>query len=464
MVLRLLIQLQLYLKAQYCRFLRQKVLISVLAAAAVYFTLHLTSSVITFRRTPRVAWVLEQQAGSCSPHTNIAFLKTHKCASSTIQNILFRYGLSHHLLFGLPDAGNYFGGGFYPFHADMFNLSPWSKLGVNIMAVHMKWDHQQVAKVMPNDTVYITIVREPTELFESLYAYAKMDQAYNMMVEDFVASVPVEAERHRGFLGYNQMVWDFGIANKTLVNNLTAVRQLVQEAEDNFQLVMVAERMEESLVLLSHILCWDLKDVVALKFNARTSRFKKKLSSETLKVLRQKLAPDYLLYEHFSSRFEELVEDFGKERMASEVSRLQALTKSLMDTCGFIKEDSVFLAGAEKPWSNMVEGYVASSGNTKCHQYSRSEISFINLLRGIQRAEVCKRFGVPDIPGLDALPLGSHLFENVNMEENIRLLKTLLVHVNNKVAHADSGVVQADSSVKGSVVDRTTTTISRETT
>ena len=45
----------------------------------------------------------------CAKKTKIAFLKTHKCASSSVQNMLMRFGLEHELNFVLPSAGNYLG-------------------------------------------------------------------------------------------------------------------------------------------------------------------------------------------------------------------------------------------------------------------------------------------------------------------------------------------------------------------
>ena len=46
---------------------------------------------------------------TCQKQTNIGFLKTHKCASSSVQNILMRFGLKNELNFVLPSAGNYVG-------------------------------------------------------------------------------------------------------------------------------------------------------------------------------------------------------------------------------------------------------------------------------------------------------------------------------------------------------------------
>ena len=45
----------------------------------------------------------------CNKVRNIAFLKTHKCASSTVQNILMRFGVNNDLNFVLPSRGNYLG-------------------------------------------------------------------------------------------------------------------------------------------------------------------------------------------------------------------------------------------------------------------------------------------------------------------------------------------------------------------
>lgn len=60
-------------------------------------------------RTSPLDQVEESSITSCSPKKNIVLLKTHKTGSSTIQNILYRFGDSHDLKFALPLAGkNYF--------------------------------------------------------------------------------------------------------------------------------------------------------------------------------------------------------------------------------------------------------------------------------------------------------------------------------------------------------------------
>jgi hypothetical protein len=50
------------------------------------------------------------------------------------------------------------------------------------------------------------------------------------------------------------------------------VRAHLEKLEHTFDYVVIAERMQESLILLRHKLGWDLKDVLALTKNRRSSR------------------------------------------------------------------------------------------------------------------------------------------------------------------------------------------------
>ncbi|KAH7931740.1 hypothetical protein HPB49_026102 [Dermacentor silvarum] len=74
--------------------------------------------------------------------------------------------------------------------------------------------------------------------------------------------------RTRSKLGFNQMSFDLGL-EPAQFGNTSAVRRFIKELDATFDLVMVAERMNESLVLLKDLFCWDTDDVVVFKLNAR---------------------------------------------------------------------------------------------------------------------------------------------------------------------------------------------------
>ncbi|XP_076043717.1 galactosylceramide sulfotransferase-like [Oratosquilla oratoria] len=275
------------------------------------------------------AWMNTER--NCSPVSNVAFLKNHKCASSTVQNILLRYAWHHHLRIVCP-KGNHLFNLRIPFAADMAKDMPWHDLGYNVFAVHAKWNHKEVVSIMPEDTIYITIVREPVSQFESLYNYIGMGQNTEEGIKKYLRENNRTSPRCMGSVGLNQMTWDFGLALEQM-DNMTAVHELVAAADSQFDFVMVTERMDESLVLLKNLLCWSFEDVVALKLNARNSNWKTDLNSDLISMLRLKLEPDFFLYNHFRKKFDNIVEQFGYDRMTKELTELRQKTVELTERC-----------------------------------------------------------------------------------------------------------------------------------
>ena len=128
----------------------------------------------------------------CYKKHKIGFLKTHKCASSSVQNILFRFGLKNHLTFALPSAGNYLGR-YVKYSKAMLANTVWDKVGLDydMFALHTIWNKAEVERTLGPGAVYITILRDPVELFESLWVYAGFQKYYNLDLESFA---PAEKE------------------------------------------------------------------------------------------------------------------------------------------------------------------------------------------------------------------------------------------------------------------------------
>ena len=88
---------------------------------------------------------------TCTPRRKIAFAKTHKTASSTVQNILLRYGLKNGAEFLLPWVNNYLGNMLKPFTVEQMDRAdqtkvPWHRTlrkspgGYDISCFHCKWN------------------------------------------------------------------------------------------------------------------------------------------------------------------------------------------------------------------------------------------------------------------------------------------------------------------------------------
>ena len=81
--------------------------------------------------------------------------------------------------------------------------------------------------------------------------------------------------------------------------------------------------MEESLILLKKLLCWDVNDVRYFKLNVRLEDARSQMTEATKAKLRQWLWADYALYNHFRHKLDQLIADYGHSLMRTEVEALQ---------------------------------------------------------------------------------------------------------------------------------------------
>ena len=126
-----------------------------------------------------------------------------------------------------------------------------------IFCLHTIWNYEEVSKTVGANTTYVTIIRDPVDLFESLWVYARLYDYYKTDLETFALSpkIGLFATRAKKRLGRNQMLWDFGLDAKSM-DNVTAVKNKIEEIDKTFDLVMMAERFDESMILLMDELCW----------------------------------------------------------------------------------------------------------------------------------------------------------------------------------------------------------------
>ncbi|CAG2170028.1 unnamed protein product, partial [Oppiella nova] len=204
----------------------------------------------------------------CSAKYNIVFLKTHKCASSTIQNIFMRNGFTHNKVFVLPAKANYLGHPM-PFTRDLVPDPKQFAHEYNILTHHSRLNYQSMRSLMPNGTLFITIVRDPVDLFESMFHYYRLDKFWNITFDVFAnqsVRIPdkLRTNRYIGKIGINQMMFDLGM-NITDFTKPYTLKKYIDSLDSIFDLVMVSERMDESLVLLKHLLCWSTDDIIAFK-------------------------------------------------------------------------------------------------------------------------------------------------------------------------------------------------------
>ncbi|XP_071995726.1 galactose-3-O-sulfotransferase 2-like isoform X1 [Engystomops pustulosus] len=279
---------------------------------------------------------------SCQPIKNIFFLKTHKTASSSIMNILFRYGESRNLEFAFPIKIHHFNYSSFFSALSVFGFPARKRQHYNIMCHHMRFSLAQVEEVMPNNTFYFTILRNPVTLMESSFAYFKESPCFTRAknLETFLSNPSRFCQKDLSNSGYakNVMTFDLGF-NHFGPDFPKNIKLLTQTVDIIFDLVLITEYFDESLVLLKDALCWTLNDVLSFPLNARSDRSRRILSRETQESIKRWNQLDWKLYVYFNNSFWNRVEKFGRERMKKEVEELRKRRAQISEKCLYNQAD-----------------------------------------------------------------------------------------------------------------------------
>ncbi|XP_013418657.1 galactosylceramide sulfotransferase [Lingula anatina] len=271
--------------------------------------------------------------GQCQPTRHIMFLKVHKCGSSTMTKILQQATRKYKLRPLHPKSNSFF----YPWTSRKHMIR--RKITVNdanynpnitydIIFKHMVFDSKVIESMMPNDTFYIGIVREPFSQFKSAFSYYHIAEIFNMKnstnpivefmenpykywTDDYVTS-------HVGFLR-NGMMYEYGFPDDRtdLRNNDRFIAEYIGFLEQKFDFVIVLEMLDESLVLLRRLLCWGMDDILYAVRNKREYEYKNVNDEMTLKKHGMWSKADYQLYNHFLTKLRNTVllqgSDFYRE-------------------------------------------------------------------------------------------------------------------------------------------------------
>ncbi|XP_059023373.1 galactose-3-O-sulfotransferase 2 isoform X2 [Mustela lutreola] len=328
------------------------------------------------------------------PIVNVMFLKTHKTASSTVLNILFRFAETHNLSVALPAGSSFHLGYPWLFLARYVEGSepqgPQQRF--NIMGNHLRFNLPEVQKVMPNDTFYFSIIRNPVFQLESAFTYYKDSVPAFRNAESldaFLASPWTYYNQSVGLpnaFARNNMWFDLGFDNNARAEDEGYVRARLADVERQFQLVLIAEHFDESMVLLRRALRWRLDDVVTFPLNSRSVRSVAPLTAVGRERAQRWCALDWQLYQHFNRSFWVRAHaELGPRLLRAEVARLRARRRELRERClqdGTAKNQSQIADPQLRPF-----------------QSGQADILGYNLRQGLdeQTQRMCERMVTPEL-------------------------------------------------------------------
>ena len=92
-----------------------------------------------------------------------------------------------------------------------------------------------------------------------------------------------------------------------------AVNEYIQFLDKEFDLVMIMDYFDESLLLMKRLLCWQMEDILYLKLNERQDEEKDTvLTDDVRENVKRWNKADVLLFEYFNKSFWKKIENEGE--------------------------------------------------------------------------------------------------------------------------------------------------------
>lgn len=275
----------------------------------------------------------------CEQKSNVAFVKVHKAGSTTVMNIIQRFGYGRNLNFALPKEGLIYIGLYGPLSTWNIRQLPQNSSTYNIICNHVMYTREGFRKIMPNDTAYIGILRQPWEQFVSaFYYYSKVVPQKYLTVINATNKI-VEYLKHPkiydGIRGasytHNRMALDFGVW-PMYFSKYEHINKYIRSLDKDFTLVLILEKFDESLVLLKRYMCWTFKDILYVPRNRRkTVKIENTTAADKLRHRKWSQA-DYIFYHYFHERLLQRIYA-EKNNFSGEVNHFRSILKHVQDWC-----------------------------------------------------------------------------------------------------------------------------------
>lgn len=187
-----------------------------------------------------------------------------------------------------------------------------------MLCSHARYNRAVLERVMPNDTVYVTILRDPVRHFESTFSYMEFSDILgisnetdpletffdspNDVLVNYVLTKDLRINSDRLKLIRNGMFFDLGMKSSDF-DDSAKIQAAIQRLDNEFDLVLLTEYFEESMVMLKNLLCWTTEDMIHFNLNQRHQSERRNISSDLAKRIHQWNRADTALYEYFRDVF-----------------------------------------------------------------------------------------------------------------------------------------------------------------
>ena len=181
---------------------------------------------------------------------------------------------------------------------------------------HFIWNREEVVAQMGPNVTSFTILRNPYDMFESYYSYANLTIHLQMDYKRFIQLLRENDPSSNSSIGQIMLgiypistAYSFGLPIESMQDDVEIDNYIVK-IEKEFDLVMITERMEESMILFGNLMCWKPEDIVVFDHLVRSPDKVIQLNNYDKQVLGKWLKADLKIYKHFYKVFEERVASY----------------------------------------------------------------------------------------------------------------------------------------------------------
>lgn len=187
--------------------------------------------------------------------------------------------------------------------------------------------------------------------FRNRYRVDYLTKSANNFTEFLTRTHHYEPEDPLRSYTNNRMSVDLGLPPRQ-IRNSSYIATFLQHVDKVFDLVLIADRFDESMVLLKRRLRWTLKDVLYMKLNKRRKENRQQVQVPALLKARfQEFDQfDVALYDYFSEQFNLTVLGEGPE-FQEEVNTFGSIEEQVQSFCEGIRRSRGNLTVPESKWN-----------------------------------------------------------------------------------------------------------------
>ena len=246
---------------------------------------------------------------------------------------------------------------------------------------HARFNRREFDKVF-HAAKYVTIIREPVSQFESGFFYFNISKAMKIKSEDPLALFMRDPKknfeqllksRHLFKISmHNYQLYDLGLEFDQM-DNESVIWNKIQQLDSEFDLVMIQEYFDESLLLLCKMFCWEMDDIVYLAKAVRSQNLRIKLTDDLRNNISSWNHADVLLYKHFNATFWRKLQDYGPT-LQSDLALFRRKLTEAVDMC-------IENINQNKTGRRTVLITLKTNASEWCNMLQRDDVNYTSLIR-----------------------------------------------------------------------------------